>query len=162
MKGDGSRVASLACSSIPREAEEPGKETEKVTPPPPQRPLGLGEQLPAQTTPRSPSGWRRLNPSGAGLRESGEQHRCTHTFSRAWPKCCVGLPLAVLLRYPHPLVLTQSPRLPEAARIQLLLFSQSTEPGKWGASPRGVDIALFLHWWLVRGHQTQLRACHKG
>lgn len=48
MERDGSRVTSMACSWIPREAEEPGKETEKVAPLslPLLRPLGLGEQLP--------------------------------------------------------------------------------------------------------------------
>lgn len=50
VEGEGSRVTSLACSCIPREAEEPGKETEH-RPPPSLRPLGLGERLPAQTAP---------------------------------------------------------------------------------------------------------------
>lgn len=46
-EGAGSGVTSQACSWIPREAEEPGKETEKAAPfPLPQRPLRLGEWLP--------------------------------------------------------------------------------------------------------------------
>ena len=32
MEGEGSRVTSPACSWIPREAEEPGKETEPAAP----------------------------------------------------------------------------------------------------------------------------------
>lgn len=101
MEGDGSRVTFLACSWVPREDEEPGKETEKVGPPPPSpRPWGLEEQLPALTAPQSP-GWGRLNPSGAGIRESREQRGCAHMFLWVWPKCCVphrwGLPLAALL-----------------------------------------------------------------
>lgn len=41
MEGEGSRVTSLACSWIPREAEEPGKEAEQAAPLP--TPRGLGD-----------------------------------------------------------------------------------------------------------------------
>lgn len=42
-QGAGSRVTSLACSWVPREAEEPGKETEKSLPSPSPEAWGLGE-----------------------------------------------------------------------------------------------------------------------
>lgn len=52
MEGDGSRVTFLACSWVPREDEEPGKETEKVGPPPP-LPQALGTRRAASCTDNS-------------------------------------------------------------------------------------------------------------
>lgn len=77
MEGDGSRVTFLACSYIPREAEEPGKETEKVTPL--SLPPGLWDWKSSFLHQHllSPPGWGRLNPSGAGVREDRATQMCT-------------------------------------------------------------------------------------
>lgn len=101
MEGDGSRVTSMACSWIPREAEEPGKETKKVPPLPLPRPLGLGEQLPALTTPQAlglGTGWGQLNPSGAGIQEGREQQMCIHLLTHLAQMLCP----CCLAQHTHP------------------------------------------------------------
>ena len=80
MEGDGSRVTFLACSWIPRVAEEPGKETEKVTPLP--LPVGLWDWKSSFLHQHllSPLGGKRLNPSGAGIREDRAIQMCTQVL----------------------------------------------------------------------------------
>ena len=65
----------------------------------------------------------------------------------------------------------QSPRWPEAARIQLIVFSQSPDRGTWGCFPLGmVGTGSFPSLMGVRGCQSELQAqkvkkspfCRKG
>lgn len=162
VEGEGSRVTSLACSCIPREAEEPGKETEHRPPFP--EAFGTGRAASCTDSARAWAGddLTLLVPESGQAECNTVVHTCSRGLGVAQMLCptpvCAFLMLSCLIHSPESQ--PQSPGLPEVARIQLVLLSQSPERGQWGAFPRGrgEHIPLPLHRWVcgdVRWNRAQ-------
>lgn len=117
MEGEGSRVTSLACSWIPREAEEPGKEAEQAAPLPTPRGLGDWESSflhrPAPQSPGAGDALTLLVPVSGEAESSTDVHPCSPgRGSNAVPRTGVCFPHAVLLNiHPHPRVPTPKPQM---------------------------------------------------
>lgn len=118
-----------------------GKRLRKLLPSPVPRGLWDWESSFLHRQLLSPPGWGRLNPSGAGIRESRGQRRCSPVFSQVWPEGRVlltcHLPLAVVFNTLIPESRLYSPRLPEVVRIQLVSLPPDHRERNGGTPPRG-------------------------
>lgn len=99
-------------------------------------------------------GWGQLNPSGAGIQErqrATDVPTSSHTHDPDAVSLLSGSVCSSLSPDPP------KPILPEVARIQLILFPQSTDRGEMGSPPQGMVATTSAPSLVGSGCQTELR-----